>query len=102
MAITIRDVAALAGVSPSTVSRVCNDHPSISLETRERVRSAMNTLGYEPSASAQPSDQRLTGHAAAQYTKIQIPVPLAEPSAVWRHQHRHVAVSRVRKAKQFL
>ena len=59
MAITIRDVAALAGVSPSTVSRVCNDHPSISLETRERVRSAMNTLGYEPSASAQPSDQRL-------------------------------------------
>ena len=59
MAITIRDVAALAGVSPSTVSRVCNDHPSISLETRERVRSAMNTPGYEPSASAQPSDQRL-------------------------------------------
>lgn len=59
MAITIRDVAILAGVSPSTVSRVCNDHPSISLETRERVRSAMSRLGYEPSASAQQTDQRL-------------------------------------------
>lgn len=59
MAITIKDVANLAGVSPSTVSRVCNDHPSISLETRERVRNAMNELGYEPSVSTQQTDQRL-------------------------------------------
>ena len=59
MAVTIKDVAALAGVSPSTVSRVCNDHPSISSETRERVRNAMSKLGYEPSASAQQTDQRL-------------------------------------------
>ncbi|MBR5521842.1 MAG: LacI family DNA-binding transcriptional regulator, partial [Akkermansia sp.] len=47
MAVTIKDVAALAGVSPSTVSRVCNDNPSISKETRERVRKAMVQLGYE-------------------------------------------------------
>ena len=59
MAITIKDVAALAGVSPSTVSRVCNDHPSISAETRERVRNAMSKLGYEPSASTQQTEQRL-------------------------------------------
>lgn len=50
MAVTIKDVAAIAGVSPSTVSRVCNDNPSISKETRERVRKAMAQLGYEPSA----------------------------------------------------
>ncbi len=48
MAVTIRDVAALAGVSPSTVSRTCKDHPSISRETKEKVRQAMARLGYEP------------------------------------------------------
>ena len=48
MAVTIRDVAALAGVSPSTVSRTCKDHSSISKETKEKVRAAMAQLGYEP------------------------------------------------------
>lgn len=52
MAVTIKDVAALAGVSPSTVSRVCNDNPSISRDTREKVRRAMAQLHYEPPASA--------------------------------------------------
>lgn len=47
MAVTIKDVAKLAGVSPSTVSRVCNDNPAISRETRERVQKAMAELGYE-------------------------------------------------------
>lgn len=48
MAVTIKDVAALAGVSPSTVSRVCSDSPSISRETKEKVRRAMAQIGYEP------------------------------------------------------
>lgn len=48
MAVTIKDVAARAGVSPSTVSRVCNDNPSISKETKEKVRQAMAELKYEP------------------------------------------------------
>lgn len=52
MAVTIKDVAALAEVSPSTVSRVCNDNPSISKETKERVRRAMAQLGYEPPMAA--------------------------------------------------
>ena len=47
MAVTIKDVAALAGVSTSTVSRVCNNNPAISRETQERVRKAMAELGYE-------------------------------------------------------
>ena len=47
MAVTIKDVARLAGVSPSTVSRVCNNNPAISAETRERVQQAMAELGYE-------------------------------------------------------
>ena len=47
MAVTIKDVARLAGVSPSTVSRVSNNNPAISAETRERVQQAMAQLGYE-------------------------------------------------------
>ena len=52
MAVTIKDVAALAGVSPSTVSRTCKNNPSISEETKERVRRAMIQLGYEPNFQA--------------------------------------------------
>ncbi len=52
MAVTIKDVAALAGVSPSTVSRTCKDHPSISAETKEKVRRVMLQLGYEPNFSS--------------------------------------------------
>ena len=48
MAVTIKEVAALAGVSPSTVSRTCKNHPSISKETKQKVRYAMAQLGYEP------------------------------------------------------
>ena len=54
MAVTIKDVAALAGVSPSTVSRTCKNNPSISEETKERVRKAMIELGYEPTSALDP------------------------------------------------
>lgn len=47
MAVTVKDVAKLAQVSPSTVSRVCNNHASISKETRDRVLKAIQELGYE-------------------------------------------------------
>lgn len=55
MAVTIKEVAALAGVSPSTVSRTCKNNPSISEETKEKVRQAMQQLGYEPGPSAAAS-----------------------------------------------
>ena len=54
MAVTIKDVAAAAGVSPSTVSRTCKDSPSISRDTKERVRRIMAQLGYEPNVEAEP------------------------------------------------
>lgn len=56
MAVTIKDVAARAGVSPSTVSRACKDSPSISRETKEKVRRAMAELGYESSSAASNSE----------------------------------------------
>lgn len=60
MAVTIKDVAALAGVSPSTVSRTCNNHPSISRETKEKVRRAMVQLGYEPNFQSSNSANQNT------------------------------------------
>ena len=43
---TIKDVAKLANVSPSTVSRVLADSNRISQPTKERVRKAMEELDY--------------------------------------------------------
>ncbi len=50
--VTIRDVAATAGVSYQTVSRVLNDRPDVADETRQRVKQVMRALGYQPSAVA--------------------------------------------------
>jgi DNA-binding LacI/PurR family transcriptional regulator len=49
---TIKDVAARAGVSRQTVSRVINDKGEVSAETRARVLVAIEELGYRPSAVA--------------------------------------------------
>ena len=43
---TMRDVAALAGVSTMTVSRTLHDDPRITDDTKSRVRAALNQLGY--------------------------------------------------------
>lgn len=52
MKVTIKEVAKLAGVSPSTVSRVISDSSRISDDTKKVVREAMETLGYHPNAIA--------------------------------------------------
>lgn len=51
---TLREVAEAAGVSPSTVSLVVNKKKDarISVETRRRVRDAIQELGYRPNALA--------------------------------------------------
>ena len=49
---TIKDVAALAGVSRQTVSRVVNNKGYVADATRARVVAAIETLGYRPSAVA--------------------------------------------------
>lgn len=50
--VKIVDVAREAGVAPSTVSRVLNNHPSVGAEYIDRVRSAASKLGYRPNGVA--------------------------------------------------
>jgi LacI family transcriptional regulator len=50
---TIRDVAAQAGVSVSSVSRVMNGEPHISPELHARIMRAVNRLRFEPHSAAQ-------------------------------------------------
>jgi DNA-binding LacI/PurR family transcriptional regulator len=52
MRATVRDVAALAGVSPKTVSNVINGVVPVRAETRERVEAALAELDYVPNLSA--------------------------------------------------
>lgn len=52
MVATIKDVAKMANVAPSTVSRVIADNPRISEKTKKRVREVMKELGYHPNMIA--------------------------------------------------
>jgi DNA-binding LacI/PurR family transcriptional regulator len=56
--LTLEEIAALAGVSRSTVSRAINNQPRVSAEVRERVRHIMTRTGYAPNAAAQLLAQR--------------------------------------------
>jgi len=55
------DVARLAGVSHQTVSRVVNDSPHVSAQTRTRVLAAMEQLGYRRNAVARALATRRSG-----------------------------------------
>ena len=50
---SMREVAELADVAISSVSRVLSKHPDVSAEMRERVMAAVNQLEYEPDFLAQ-------------------------------------------------
>lgn len=52
MPITIKDIAKIANVSHTTVSRALRGHPAISAETIARVQEVAHELGYIPSAAA--------------------------------------------------
>ena len=49
---TLHDIAAHTGVSYQTVSRVINNHPNVSPETRGRIQHAITELGYHPNKVA--------------------------------------------------
>ena len=49
---TIKDIASYCNVAVSTVSRVLNNHPDVSAETRRKVLEAVHSLHYVPNNSA--------------------------------------------------
>ncbi len=57
---TLEEVAKLAGVSRSTVSRVVNQHPNVRPEVRERVWEVIRQTGYQPHAAARSLATRRT------------------------------------------
>ena len=58
---TIKDIARIAQVSPSTVSRSLNDSPLIPERTRERIKKLAGELGFHFNASAQSLITNKTG-----------------------------------------
>jgi LacI family transcriptional regulator len=56
--ITIREIARMCGVSTQTVSRVINQRPDVSPETRKAVEAAIAATGFQPSAVARSLVQR--------------------------------------------
>lgn len=57
---TIKEIAKKLKISPSTVSRALNDHPSIGLVTTMRVKNMAKELNYEPNQTAIFFKQRKT------------------------------------------
>lgn len=53
MSVTIKDIANIAGVSYSTVSKALNDSPLVKLETKKRIVQIAKEMGYEPNYAAQ-------------------------------------------------
>ena len=58
--VTAKEVAELAGVSISAVSRTMTEGASVSAETREKVSAAARALGYQPNALARSLMTRRT------------------------------------------
>lgn len=56
--VTIKDVAAQAGVSYQTVSRVINHHASVTDETRSRVQQIIEALNFRPNMAARSLPRR--------------------------------------------
>ena len=55
---TIKDIARLSGCGVATVSRVLNDHPDVSAETRQRVMAIVEEHGFQPNANARHLKQQ--------------------------------------------
>jgi LacI family transcriptional regulator len=70
---TIADVAKLAGLSRSTVSRVLNNHPYVTEKKKQLVYQAMKELEYYPNSSAQKLRKQRTDTIAVLVSSLTNP-----------------------------
>lgn len=67
MKITIKDIAKIAGVSHSTVSRALNDSSQVSKKTRDRIKKIADEMNFEFNAGARSLKSKSTGNIALVY-----------------------------------
>ncbi len=72
-AVSLRDVAARAGVSIKTVSNVVNDYVHVAASTRARVQQAIDDLNYRPNLSARNLRSARTGLVALAVPELDSP-----------------------------
>lgn len=72
--VDIRDVAALAGVSLGSASRVINRADTVSSATREKVERAIKILGYRPNHAAQALRSRSSKTIGCLFTDVTNPL----------------------------
>ncbi|RWZ58783.1 LacI family transcriptional regulator [Halobacillus fulvus] len=87
--VTIDDVAELAGLSKSTVSRVINHYPHVSPAKKKKVYEAMEELGYVPNSSARSLRNKRTRMIAVIVPRLMNPFfgQLVESIEVAANQH---------------
>jgi len=71
--VSLRDVAALAGVSVKTVSNVVNGYVHVSPTTRERVQRVLDELNYRPNLAARTLRSSRTGLIALAVPELDFP-----------------------------
>jgi DNA-binding LacI/PurR family transcriptional regulator len=87
--VTLRDVAARAGVSFKTVSNVINGHPHVTEATRGRVQDAIDALGYRPNQSARSLRHGRSGILALAVPELTSPYFAALASEAGRAAKEH-------------
>lgn len=50
--VTIKDIARILGVNPSTISRALHDHPDVSIELKATIKQLATQMGYKPNQMA--------------------------------------------------
>ncbi|WP_166238215.1 LacI family DNA-binding transcriptional regulator [Paenibacillus turpanensis] len=70
MSVTIKDIARLAGVSHTTVSRALNDSPLINDETKQKIKQIAEELGYTPNYNAKSLVLQKSHHIGLFFTTL--------------------------------